>query len=266
MPYAMGEYYERANDYDLEYASQSEQDVPFWCELVMRYTPQRVLELACGSGRIGLELLRSPGDFLLEGLDISQEMLAAYRRKLAREPESAQERVTLHEGDMSDYQLEHKGQFDLIFLPFNSICHLYEIEQQLGAFKNTFDHLAPGGRFVVDVFLPDIDYLSDALNRPSHIYLEDEIESPDEFTMLLYTSRKYDPIEQLEHLLWTHEKFFETGEHERYLTKLDMHIFFPRELQLLFLATGFAIEAIYGGYDWKPFGRGTRQIVVGRKR
>ena len=266
MHYNMGEYYEHASDYDLEYQSQSEQDIPFWCELVMRYTPQRILELACGSGRIGLELLHSPGNFQLEGLDISLEMLNAYRRKLAREPEAIQERVTLHEADMTDYQLEHKGQFDLIFLPFNSIAHLYEIEQQFDTFKNTYDHLAPSGRFVVDTFLPDIDYLSDALNRPSNVYLEDEIESGDnEFTMLLYTSRKYDTFEQLQHITWTHEKFFETGENERYLTKLDMHVFFPRELQLLFLATGFSIEAIYGGYDWKPFGKGTRQIVVGRK-
>src|SRR5213082_1409674 len=77
---------------------QSEQDMPFWCELVMRYTPRRVLELACGSGRIGLELLHSPGDFQLEGLDIAPGMLNAYRRKLAREPEVVQQRVTLHEG------------------------------------------------------------------------------------------------------------------------------------------------------------------------
>ena len=266
MPYNMGEYYEHASDYDLEYSGQTEQDVPFWCELVMRYTPQRVLELACGSGRIGIELLHSPGNFQLEGLDISPEMLAAYGRKLEREPEAVQQRVTLHEADMCDYQLTNKGAFDLIFLPFNSIAHLYEIEQQLDTVKNTYDHLAPDGRFVVDIFLPDIDYLSDALNHPSHIYVEDEIEVPDEFTMLLYTSRKYDPIEQLQHILWTHEKFFESGEHERYLSKLDMHIFFPRELQLLFLASSFSIEAIYGGYDWKPFGKGTRQIVVGRKR
>ncbi|MEO7018805.1 MAG: class I SAM-dependent methyltransferase [Ktedonobacteraceae bacterium] len=265
MPYAVGDYYERAEDYDLEYQSQSEQDLPFWKELLMRYMPQRVLELACGSGRIGIELLRGPGDFLLDGVDISEGMLAAYQRKLADESETVQQRVTLHTGDMSAYTLPHKGAYDLIFLPFNSISHLYEIEQQLGAFKNTYEHLAPDGRFVVDVFLPDIDYLSNALNRPSHVYLEDEIEVPDEFTMLLYTSRKYDPIEQLQHITGTHEKFFETGEHERYLTKLDMHMFFPRELQLLFLASGFNIEAIYGDYDWKPFGRGTRQIVVGRK-
>lgn len=267
MPYDMGEYYERVSDYDLEYQGQSEQDVPFWCELVLRRPPQRVLELACGSGRIGLELLHGPGDFELEGLDIAPEMLNAYRRKLAREPEAVQRRVTLHEGDMSNYQLEHKGTFDLIFLPFNSISHLYELDQQLDTFNNTFEHLALNGRFVVDTFLPDIDYLSNALNRPSNVYLEDEIASPeDEFTMLLYSSRKYDQIEQSQHITWMHEKFFESGDNERYLTTLDMHVFFPRELQLLFLATGFSIEAIYGGYDWKSPGKGTRQIVVGRKR
>jgi SAM-dependent methyltransferase len=265
MPYAVGEYYEHADEYDLEYQSQSEQDVPFWKELVMRYLPRRALELACGSGRIGLELLRAPGDFQLEGLDISETMLGAYRRKLANESETIQQRLTLSIGNMCDYQLPHKREFDLIFLPFNSISHLYEIEQQLGTFKNTWEHLAPGGRFVVDVFLPDIDYLSNALNRPSHVYLEDEIEVPEEFTMLLYSSRKYEQIEQLQHIAWIHEKFLQTGENERYLTKLDMHIFFPRELQLLFLASGFRIEAIYGSYDWKPFGQGTRQIVIGRK-
>src|SRR6185312_4449877 len=94
MSYAVGEYYEHADDYDLEYQSQSEQDVPFWRELFMRYLPQRALELACGSGRIGLELLRGPGDFQLEGLDISEEMLAAYQRKLGRESENLQQRAT----------------------------------------------------------------------------------------------------------------------------------------------------------------------------
>ena len=266
MLHAMGEYYERANDYDLEYQSQSEQDLPFWRELVMRYTPVHMLELACGTGRIGIDLLHSPGDFTLSGLDIEPAMLASYQRKLAHEPQATQQRVTLHQGDMCNYDLPNKGHFDLIILPFNSICHLYEIEQQLAAFHTTYEHLSPGGRFVVDTFLPDIDYLSDALNRPSHVYLEEEIQDPnDEFTMHLYTTRKYDPYEQIQHITWIHEKFFETGEHERYLSRLDMHLFFPRELQTLFLASGFGIDAIYGDYHWKPFGHGTRQIVIGRK-
>ena len=266
MTYANGEYYESADDYDLEYQSQSEQDVPFWLELVRRYAPSHVLELACGSGRIGMELLKGTGNFVLEGLDIDAGMLAAYHRKLEREPKELQDRVVLHQGDMCEYDLPAKGDFDLVLLPFNSICHLYEIEQQVAAFKLAFEHLAPGGRFVVDTFLPDIDYLSDALNRPSHVYLEEEIADPNgEFTMLLYTTRKYDQYEQVQHITWVHEKFFETGEHERYLSKLDMHVFFPRELQLLFLSAGFSVEAIYGDYAWKPFGRGTRQIVIGRK-
>src|SRR2546421_11702736 len=131
MPYNMGEYYERVNDYDLEYQSQTQQDVPFWCELVMRYTPERVLELACGSGRIGIELLHSPGNFQLVGLDIAPEMLNSYRRMVERGAEAVQVRVTLHEAEMWDYQPEYKGLVDLIFLPFNSIAYQYEIEHQL---------------------------------------------------------------------------------------------------------------------------------------
>ncbi len=266
MPHEMGEYYKRVDDYDLEYQSQSQQDLPFWRELVMRYDPTRLLELACGSGRIGLDLLQNSRSFLLEGLDIDQGMLKAYQRKLEREPAAVQQRVTLHAGDMSEYNLPHKGEFDLILLPFNSICHLYDIKQQLDTFRLTYEHLAPGGCFVVDTFLPDIDYLSNALNRPSTVYLEDEVESPDgDFTMMLYTTRTYDAFEQTQHITYVHEKFLETGENERYFSKLDMHVFFPRELQMLFLATGFQVEAIYGDYMWKPFGHGTRQIVVGRK-
>ncbi|MBX5451980.1 MAG: hypothetical protein IRZ24_18100, partial [Thermogemmatispora sp.] len=48
--------------------------------------------------------------------------------------------------------------------------------------------------------------------------------------------------------------------------QLDLHMYFPRELQLLFLASGFAVEAIYGDYERRPFGKGTKQIIVGRKR
>jgi SAM-dependent methyltransferase len=272
MPREMGEYYKRVDDYDLEYQSQSQQDLPFWRELVSRYAPKHLLELACGSGRIGLDLLHnsesseSSGSFLLEGLDIDQGMLQAYRRKLAQEPAAVQQRVTLHAGDMSEYDLPHKGEFDLILLPFNSISHLYEVEQQIDTFRLTYEQLAPGGCFVVDTFLPDIDYLSDALNRPSTVYLEDEVESPDgDFTMMLYTTRTYDTLEQTQHLTYVHEKFLATGENERYFSKLDMHVFFPRELQMLFLATGFHVEAIYGDYKWQPLGHGTRQIVVGRK-
>src|SRR5437660_12840590 len=113
MPYNMGEYYERVNDYELEYQSQTQQDVPFWCELVMRYTPERVLELACGSGRIGIELLHSPGALQLDGLDISEETLVAYRRNVAREGESVRQPLTLPRGDSSTSPEPHNDETDL---------------------------------------------------------------------------------------------------------------------------------------------------------
>lgn len=261
--YFVGEYFDHVDDYELECRSQSEVDIPFWRELIERYMPARVLELACGSGRIGVELLRGPATFHLEGLEINENMLAAYSRKMEHEPEELKQRLTLHRGDMYNYELENKGKFGLIFLPFNGICHLYTVEQQLETFRNTYEHLAPGGRFVIDVYVPR-NCSGDTLPL---VYLDNVIETPDgKLKMLIYSSHSYDRYEQIDHITWVHEKFFASGVHERYLTRLDYRAFFPLELQMLFQVTGFTIEASYGDYSWIPFGQGTRQIVIGYKR
>lgn len=262
MTYRMDEYYRRIDDYELVCQSQSEMDIPFWRELIRRYEPTLVLELACGSGRIGIELLRDPQSFHLEGLDIDEHMLAAYREKLDREPDMVQRRVSLHHSDMCQYDLENKGQFDLIFLPFNSLGHLYETKQQLDAFRATYEHLAPGGRFVVDVYLPR-NCSGDALPQ---VYLDEMIEAPDEtYTMVVCSTHQYDRYEQIDHITFIYEKFFASGANERYLTRLDARAFFPGELRMLFQVSGFDIENIYGGYAWQPFERGTRQIIIGCK-
>ena len=77
MAYAVGEYYESAEEYDLEYQSQSEQDVPFWRELVLRYLPQRALELACGSGRIGWDFLTGRNLALREAVLVDEIRIEA---------------------------------------------------------------------------------------------------------------------------------------------------------------------------------------------
>lgn len=263
--YTTDEYYHRVNDYDLQHQSFAEEDLPFWRELVMRYTPAHVLELACGTGRIGIDLLHCPGHFTLEGLDREPAMLASYQGKLEREPEEIQHRVTLHQADMCNYSLPNKGTFDLVLLLFNSIGHLHEITQQLAAFHTTYEHLAPGGRFVVDIYLPDIRFLNLALNGSA--YDKQEFKDPNgDFTMDIYRRFVYNDYEQNEEHIYIHKKTYKAGNSEKNISRIKLHVFFPRELQMLFLGSGFRIEAIYGGYDWKPFGQGPRQIVVGRKQ
>jgi SAM-dependent methyltransferase len=257
----MEDYY-RVNDYELESQNQSKMDIPFWLDLIKRYKCNDVLELACGSGRIGIELLRNLDTLYVEGLDIDDAMLAAYRQKLDAEQVTLQQRATLHHADMCDYDLEKKGKFDLIFLPYNSIGHLYETKQQLDAFHRAYEHLAPGGRFIVDTLLSRIGS-GDAFPR-AH---DDIIEAPDGMvTMLLHSIHQYNRYKQIDHTTLIREKFFKSGLHERYLTQVDVRINFPGELRLLFLATGFDIEACYGDYSCGSFEQGTRQIIIGLKQ
>ncbi len=262
MTYQVEEYYRHIDDYELVCQSQSKMDIPFWREMIRRYEPASVLELACGSGRIGIELLHSPQTFQLEGLDINESMLAAYREKLEREPDAVKQRVLLHHGDMCQYNLEHMGRFDLIFLPFNSLGHLHETRQQLDAFRTAYEHLAPGGRFVVDIYLPR-NGLGDS---SSQVCLYEIIEDPNgTFTMAVYFTYQYDRYTQIDHFTFIYEKFFASGENERRLIRLDSRAFSPGELQLLFQVSGFEIEHMYGGYGGQPFAWGNRQIVIGRK-
>ena len=50
--------YRRPEDYDLEHEGD-ERDIEFYRELVVRLRPRRMLELACGSGRL-TSLWRKP--------------------------------------------------------------------------------------------------------------------------------------------------------------------------------------------------------------
>lgn len=262
MTYKVEEYYEHIDDYELLCQQHSVFDIPFWCEVIRRYEPKRVLEMACGSGRIGIELLHTLLTFHLEGLDINKRMLAAYREKLAHEPETIKQRVLLHHADMCQFNLEHKGEFDLIFLPFDSLGHLYETRQQLDAFRAAYEHLAPGGRFVVDIYLP----MDSSENPLSQIYLDTVMKAPDgAYTIASYSSRRHDRHKQIDHFTFIYEKFFASGANERYLTQVDVRTFSPGELQMLFQVSGFRIENIYGGYQWQPFEYGGRQIIVGCK-
>ena len=54
---------------------------------------------------------------------------------------------------------------------------------------------------------------------------------------------------------------------DRFLSDYECHVFFPRELRLLFLMTGFGVESVWGNYSREPFRETSRtMIITGRKR
>ena len=100
--------------YDLENADDPAFDLGFWESVVRELAPRRMLELACGTGRLTLPLARLGVIEELVAVDNSPPFLKRLRSRLAGE------RVTVVEGDMQAPPVE--GPFDLVAVPFNSLA------------------------------------------------------------------------------------------------------------------------------------------------
>jgi SAM-dependent methyltransferase len=82
------------------------------------------------------------------GIEFSSAMV----EKLRAKPEAASIPVTV--GDMATTRVE--GSFTLVYLVYNTIMNLTTQEQQIACFENAAQHLEPGGRFVIEVGVPDL--------------------------------------------------------------------------------------------------------------
>jgi len=109
----------------------------------------RALELAIGTGRIALPLARR--GVSVHGIEFSEAMAARLRAKPGAEAIG----VTI--GDMAATRVD--GAFSVAYLVFNTIGNLTTQAQQVACFRNAAAHLEPGGCFVIEVGLPDLQRL-----------------------------------------------------------------------------------------------------------
>jgi SAM-dependent methyltransferase len=245
-----------AGSYDLA-TGLAAHDLPYWESLLEEYRPGRVLELACGTGRIALPLaargidLRE--DFSLVGLDISPSFLRRAEEKLAETPDG--DRVRFVEGDIRDFDLGES--FDLIIIGFNSLAYIHTIDDHLAHLDCVRRHLAPGGRYAIDVQTPYLSLLAEArtaLFPPVRREIDWTNPAPGiaRFSSFYVTSR-YDAATQTEYTTHYWEIFHEDGRRETHVKDLTWHHFYPHELLLLLRQAGLNPVARYGNYDRSPF-------------
>jgi SAM-dependent methyltransferase len=255
--------YDRPRDYDLEHENDDE-DVAFHVELARRLAPRRVLELGAGSGRVTLPLaeLGARAGFTVTALDVSETMLAEAERKLAGADPGVRERVCIVQGDMRTWEAPEP--FDLIVVPCSSICHLLTLEDQLAAWARAHANLVPGGRFVVDVVMPDLAAYADSLRQPPRALVEIDGDTSDAEgqRLLRYRTTVYFPHEQRASIRFLYDKFAQHDHADRWLSDFESHVYFPRELELLFRQTGFSVEATYGDYRFRAPRASTRELVM----
>ena len=104
------------------------------------------LEFAMGTGRVALPLLAR--GVPVTGIESSSAMVAQLRAKV---DEQALPAIV---GDMATTRVP--GEFALVYLVWNSIANLRTQAAQVKCFRNAARHLRPGGRFVVELWVPPI--------------------------------------------------------------------------------------------------------------
>jgi SAM-dependent methyltransferase len=260
--------YERPHDYDLEHEGD-EEDIEFYVRLVRQLRPRRMLELASGSGRVAIPLAKVAAElnFDIVGLEIAEPMRALAERKRADLPVEMAQRLEFVDGDLRSWR--SSAPFDLIITPCSSLAHLLTIEDQLDAWRTAHENLAPGGRFVADLTMPNLPVYAESMQMPPRTTVEIDIDTQDPRSgvrLLRYKTTQYLPHEQRAQIRFLYDKFPEGESVDRYISDFESHVYYPRELELLFRSTGFEVEARYGSYNMRPLRRTSRLLIMVARR
>ncbi|MEV4538513.1 class I SAM-dependent methyltransferase [Asanoa sp. NPDC049518] len=223
-----------------EYDDHNELDptaaVAFLADLVP--TGARVLELATGTGRVAIPLAAL--GVTVEGIEGSTAMV----RRMRAKPGGAAIRTVV--GDMADLA-GLDGPYDLAYLVYNTLFNLTSQERQLDCFRNVARVLAPGGRFVVECFVPDVTVFDHGQRVLTRALTEDSVSMAYEL---------HDPVAQTV----TFQRVTIDAGGTR-LSPLLLRYCWPSELDLMARLTGLRLVDRYDGWDRRTFTAASRKHV-----
>ena len=203
--------------------------------LVERARGGRALELGIGTGRIALPLARR--GVPVHGIDVSEAMVARLRAK----PGGADIGVTI--GDFATTSVD--GSFSVAYLVFNTIMNLTTQAAQVACFRNVVAHLDPGGRFVIEVGVPDLQRLP-----------------PGETIRAFDVSATHWGIDEYDVAiqgLTSHHIEIVGGRAERF--SAPYRYVWPAELDLMAELAGMQLLERWGGWKREPFTSDSRSHV-----
>jgi SAM-dependent methyltransferase len=183
----------------------------------------RALEFAIGTGRVAVPL--ATRGIPVTGIELSRPMVEKLRTKA---DEAA---IPVVIGDMATVRAP--GEYTLVYLVYNTISNLLTQAEQVACFRNAARHLQPGGRFVIELWVPELRKLPPGQQatvwqtQPGYIGLD-----------------TYDVVQQ--HVVSHHFRFGE-GRHAELFRSPHRYIW-PAELDLMAQLAGFELETRHA--DW----------------
>jgi SAM-dependent methyltransferase len=187
----------------------------------------RALELAVGTGRIALPL--AARGVPVAGIDDSEAMVARLRAK------DGGEAIELAIGDFATTRIP--GKFSVVFLVFNTIFNLVTQDAQVACFENAAAHLEPGGHFVIETGVPELQRLP-----PGQTIIPFRA-APDGISFDVY-----DVVTQR----FSSQHFvFENGRVRAF--PVEFRYAWPAELDLMARIAGLELHDRWGGWRREPF-------------
>lgn len=212
------------------------------------HTKGRVLEIGSGTGRFFTDALNRGAD--IYGTDISASMIAILQSKLEKKHHNRISRQNI-------VDFRYNSKFDLIIAPFRVFMHLTGKEEQLKALNNVYKHLKSGGRFIFDVFVPDLGQLLNGINNVTDF--DGEYEPGKRFKRTVST--KPDLINQLINIDFFLEWDEDDGrKQEHWLTPL--RFFFRYELEHLLDRSDFENYKILGGFQGNDLNENSKEFIM----
>lgn len=203
----------------------------------------RVLDLACGRGRMSIGLAQR--GFRVTGLDLSANSLALARR----EAEAAGVELELVERDMRE--LDADAEFDGVLNVFSSFGYFPEQADDERVLAAVGRALKPGGRFLIDT-------LNTVALAPH--FREKEWRELDDGTLFL-EERCFDHLRGRHDATWT----FVRADGTRSEIRHSMRAYSPAELVGMLGRAGLAVDAAWGSWDGTGLGDGHRSILRARR-
>jgi len=181
------------------------------------------LEFAVGTGRVAVPL--GERGVPVTGIELSRPMVDQLRTR------ADEATVPVIVGDMATARAP--GRYSLVYLMFNTIGNLLTQDEQVECFRNAARHLRPGGRFVVELGVPDLRVLPPGQQavvfaaEPGYLGVD-----------------TYDVLRQ--HLVSHHVRFGD-GRDARLFRSPHRYVW-PAELDLMGRLAGFDLECRHA--DW----------------
>lgn len=213
-------------------------DLPFYRKWLPESKDAKILELCCGTGRLTLPLAEDGYD--IWGVDYTPSMLDQAKVKASR----AGLEINFIQADIRALNLPEK--FDLIFLPFNSIHHLYKNEDLFKVLEVVKNHLKEGGLFLLDCFNPNIQYI---VEGERELQLIAEYTTADGREVLIKQTMRYESETQINRIEW---HYCINGKFHS-VQNMDMRLFFPQELDSYLDRAGFHVLHKFGGFEEEAF-------------